>query len=404
MKLNFILIFAFIITLFTTVLFALSSTIGKSFIKHEILNIFEDNIIEDYSIEDFTFDGLHISFNVNIHDRNVGKVVGLISFQDLIINLNYQISKMPSKWIKDFQDIGVFSALGNIKLSIFEHQIDSKISTSQELIEFRYKKKFMSETEYLEIKSSSILVKTLNKFIDFNLAGNWISINGQIVGTKNKFGGDLNISIDKIDINGEIKHYKNLTNFQGYSKSLNSEVNLNFSKDNKNIEFYGVDIHKILALLDIYTTLKGVGDLTINFLEDKIKFDGIFQKLSFKKNRNLTYLSEILNLEKYQNIFENSVFDGEIKNGFTNFNFKTLNSKTDIQINNGLYNNINHRFHFTSQISQDLSIIGSIEYQSTKPISIQFTDIGQTKFRQFLLKNSMDKSYQPNLRQLLQLY
>ena len=404
MQLNFILIFAFIITLFTTIIFALSSTIGKSLIKHEISIFFEESLIEDYSIENFNFDGLHISFNVNMQNRSIAKVVGSVSFQDLMVNLDYKINKMQSKWIYNFKNIGVFSAFGNIKISMFESRVSSRISTSKEIIQFKYKKKFISDIEYLDIQTSSILVSTFNKFVDFDLAGNRINLNGKIFGNQEKFSGDLNISIDKISVNGNIKHFKDITNFQGYSKSLNSEVNLNFSKTDKNIEFYSADIHKILALLKIYTTIKGVGDLTINFLDDKIKFDGIFQELSFAKNRNITYLSQILHLNKSKTMFENSVFDGEIANGLTNFNFKTLNSKTDIQISNGKYNQRNHRFHFTSTISQDLNIIGGIEYKSQKPISIRFTDIGQTKFRTFILQNSENKSYQSNLRQVLQLY
>jgi len=404
MQLNFILIFAFIITLFTTIIFALSSTIGTNIIKHEIGTFFETRLVEDYSIENFTFDGLHISFNINMQNRDVVKVAGSVSFQDLVINLDYQITQMSSKWISDFQDIGIFSAFGNIKISIFENIITSKISTAKENIQFKYKKKFISDDGFLEIQKSSILVRNFNKFVNFNLAGNKINLSGKMRGNQNQFDGDLNISIDKINVNGKLKHFRDLTNFQGYSKSLKGEVNLNFSKSEKNIEFYGADIRKILAILQIYTTIKGVGDLTINFFEDKIKFDGIFQKLSFAQNKNLTYLSEILNIEKSKTMFENSVFDGEIINEMTTFNFKTLNSKTDIQINQGQYSQKTHKFNFKSTISQDLNIIGSIQYRSRKPLSIQFTDIGQTKFRTFLLQNSSDKSYQSDLRQILQLY
>ena len=404
MQLNFILIFALITTTLTTIIFALSSVIGENIVKHQVGYFFEKELIKDYEIDNFHFDGLHISFNIDIENREVAKVVGSISLKDFLINLDFKMVDIESKWIKKFKDIGRFSSNGKVKITLFGSRIDSIVVTDQETIKFRYRKKFMTKTRYLDIQKSSISIKTFNKLTGLHLVGNRIKIDGELIGDSQNMIGDLNISLDNINIVGELEYEKGLILFNGYSEELEGEVYMNITDAEQQLSFNNVMIEKLLELFYIKNKLYGKGDLFLDYSNSSINFRGDFNKISFDENYILEYLGDILHLDINTNMFKKVIFEGETESDEVVFNLTALNNLVEIKINNGIYYRGNRKLDFNSKLSIDIDDIARVQYRTGSSINIDLYGLGEDNFKKFIDDSFQDRSYQQDVKDLLELY
>jgi len=404
MRLNFILIFALITTTLTTIIFALSSVIGENIVKHQIGSFFERELIQDYKIENFNYDGLHINFNVIINNIVVAKVIGSVSFEKLTVELNFKMNNIESKWIKKIEDIGRFSSFGTIEIDLFGTKINAILTTNRETVQFKYRKKFVTKEQYLNIQKSTISVKTFNKLMELKLIGRYIKIDGELIGDSELMIGDMNISLDNIDMNGELELSQDYIRFQGYSENLNGDINLNIMEDEQTLAFENIMVEKILKMFKVQLNINGNGDLFINYSNNIVDFRGDFSQISFDKNQNLDYIGEILNMHIDKNMFDNTSLNGTIKDNIINFNLKSTNSGIDFKIDNGIYKTGRNYMYFKSDISINSDEVASIVYNSVKPTIITLQDSGERRFKRFVIDNSKDENYKYDIEKLMELY
>jgi len=404
MRLNFILIFALIITSLATFIFALSSVIGESIVRHHISSFFERELIKDYKIEKFNYDGLHIDFDINIEDNVVAKVVGSIFFEKLIIELNFKMTNVESKWLRKYKDIGRFSSFGVIEINLFGTKVDTTLTTEREIIKFKYRTKFVTKERYLDIQNSKISVKTFNKLTDLNIIGKYIEIDGELIGDGEIMSGDINISIDNIDMSGDLEYSPDYIKFQGYSEELNGDINLNITEDNQVLSFENVMIQKILELFKVDLDIYGDGDILLNYSENHISFQGEFGRVGFNQNQNLDYIGEILNMHIDKTMFDNAVLSGTIKDNSIIFNLKTSNNGVDFKIDDGIYNANRKYLYFKSDISINSDEIASISYNSLKPTIINLNSSGERRFKRFVIDSSKESNYKNDIEKLIELY
>jgi hypothetical protein len=405
MNLNFILVFAFVVTTISTTIFALSTSIGESIIKYEISSFLENELTKDYFIRDFDFNGRDIEFKIDIENREVGVFKGALSLENGLFFLNFKLNEIESKWIKKLRDIGHFSADGILKVTFFGSRVDAFISTKRESLKFKYRKRFLLKERYLQISEGKISKETFFKLTNLKIFGESIKVDGELSGNSDLMEGDVNLSIASIDMNGDLIFSNNSLSFSGKSSNLKGDIDFLIKEESKSINFSNVLLENIFHLFNINLAIHSRGDFKLFQIGNDTNFSGSFDKLSLKNDNYLRNISDVLQLDLELNDFHNGEFSGELREDFAIFSFDVSNGDSDFLVKDGSYDRENNLIFLTSKLSSNLNEIASIVYNSSiNEIKIIPQEIGFDRLKKFIKKESFGKDFENEFNGLIELY
>ncbi len=407
MRINLLLFFAFLTTLISTTLFALSTVIGEAFLKYLISSFIEKEVQAEYRITNLEFDdNLSISFGVNIENRDIASFRGYIDINNLEIVLNYSINRAESKWFKRFGDFGKFSASGNININIFEGRFTSKFATQRDRLYFKYRKKFLRNERYLDIYRSYISMESLRVLTNIEFFDDGIILTGSLAGNSRQLSGKVEIKSEneKFGLYGDIVYqYRNgKIVIVGNSPKLGGDVNISITNQESDIHLHQVKLEKVVRLFNFDYKFQSVGDMNLTYLRDRIEFSGFSDSVKIVQDRYLQYINRLFGINLEKSGFRDFQFSGYIKNGFIYFNSDIYNQNIQFVIENGNYNTFRKDIEWTAITYIDGNKLFTIHSDTfTGDFSISPTDIGLDKLKQSIYYNSQ---YYDEVTNLINLY
>jgi hypothetical protein len=404
MRFNFFLAFILILTLLSTAFFTISSTAGELVIRDQINTFFRSKLNIDFSISSFEFTGRELKLSLSIRKRDVLKVYGRISYEELVADIDYKVINGDLEWLKGVENSLIFSSNGKIKLSLSSSEIHGELLSSGEKLSFSYQDRRVTGESSLKIFTKNFPVEILEKFTSLNIFGKRASIDA----TFHKKGNLLvskesTVLIDGFGARGDFKYNWKTLLFNGFSYDLGGEVNFKIDEKSSLINLNGVLIGKIISKFSNHIPVRGKIDLELREADGGfLEFSGNINELALERSSIVEYIDKVFKLELLSSPLYGGKFFGEINNNFVIFDMDISKGEFEFRVNGGSYGFSGENLYLPLVIEKDYVSLGklSIETPSNR-VKAELSPFGDRLVRDFLLSVSKKRNYGADIEGIL---